>query len=148
MPSYSSTVPCVRVSQGFPTEEKGKKVGAPVRCLPRRPDCFGLVPFSAEYMLACKNSTETKCVPRLWRVGYEAFFWRSLLQGYSRRKKKSSLWHMKIFASRAWFPHSLVFWQWGWTRQSCWSSLPVQPVLHKRAKVTMEGWAGTLWLMQ
>lgn len=146
MPSYSSTIcaMCACVMR-FADRGEGKKVGAPVRCLPRRPGCFGLVPFSAEYILACKNSTETKCVPPLWRVGYEeGAYYTAIVE----EKKKSALWHMKIFASRAWFPHSLVFWQWGWTRQSCWSSLPVQPVLHKRAKVTMEGWAGTLWLME
>lgn len=92
MPSYSSTIcaMCACVTR-FAVRGEGKKVGAPVRCLPRRPGCFGLVPFSAEYMLACKNSTETKCVPPLRRVDYEAFFRRSLLQGYSRRKKISTV---------------------------------------------------------
>lgn len=82
---------------------------------------------------------------RLWGIFFEGAYYRAVVE---EKKKKTALWHMKIFASGAWFPHSLVFWQWGWTRQSCWSSLPVQPVLHKRAKVTMEGWAGTLRLMQ
>lgn len=46
--------------EGSAAEEKERKVTVPVGRIPPRPGCLRLVPFSAEYILACKISAVTK----------------------------------------------------------------------------------------
>lgn len=84
-----------------------KKVEAPVRCLPRRAGCFWQAPPSPAYMAWIEHKANVSLL-MVGQTTRQSRFFGEFITGLNQKLNFNTV-PYEAFASRAWFPRSLVF---------------------------------------